>query len=153
MDAIGNWGRQWRFSFGIGPDKAAVLVVGSRSRDPHFSLQGHSVPCVPERKWSKHCDRLVEKMHWSVFISFSAKLVSVMQWPDVALQVWAKRLLIAFATLDSPHGAWRIARACIELAPPRFASAAVWAYERLSRFWSHDIAEDGKKMCVLTRQS
>ena len=77
LDAIGAW----RFSFGIGPAKTAVLVVGSRSHDHHFTLQGHSATRMSEycylgvifqssRKWSKHCDRLVErctgKFHQSV---------------------------------------------------------------------------------------
>ena len=72
MHAIGAWGARWRFSFGIGPDKTAVLVVGSRSVDFHFSLQGFVVRVVSEyrylgvvfrasRKWNKQTDRLLEK--------------------------------------------------------------------------------------------
>ena len=30
LDAIGAWGARWRFSFGIGPEKTAVFVVGYR---------------------------------------------------------------------------------------------------------------------------
>ncbi|CAE7350365.1 pol [Symbiodinium sp. CCMP2456] len=72
LDAIGAWGARWHFSFGIGPDKTAVLVVGNRSVDFHFSLQGSVVPVVSEycylgvvfqasRKWKKQTDRLLEK--------------------------------------------------------------------------------------------
>ena len=72
LDAIGAWGARWRFSFGIGPEKTAVLVVGSKFRDFRFSLQGLDVPVVaeycylcvvfqPSRKWNKHTDRLVGK--------------------------------------------------------------------------------------------
>ena len=43
LDAIGNWGARWRFSFGIGPEKTAVMVVGSRLLNFHFSLQGCAV--------------------------------------------------------------------------------------------------------------
>ena len=48
LDAIGAWGTGWRFSFGIGPEKTAVLVVGSRSRDFWFSVQGLDVSVVAE---------------------------------------------------------------------------------------------------------
>ena len=30
LDAVARWGRQWRFSFGIGPTKSAVMVFGPR---------------------------------------------------------------------------------------------------------------------------
>ena len=69
LDAIGAWGARWRFSFGIGPDKTAVLVVGCRTRNFNFTLNDVPVPVVPEycylgvvfqssRKWSKHGERL-----------------------------------------------------------------------------------------------
>ena len=72
LDAIGNWGARWRFSFGIGPEKTAVMVVGSRLLNFHFSLQGCAVPCVPHytylgvtfaasRKWRQHETRLIVK--------------------------------------------------------------------------------------------
>ena len=72
LDAIGAWGARWRFSFGIGPEKTAVLVGGSRSRDSRFSFQGLDGPVAAEycylgvvfqasRKWNKHTDRLVGK--------------------------------------------------------------------------------------------
>ena len=44
----GVWGSQWRFSFGIGPDKTAVLVVSSRSSNFRFHLQGGPVPLSVE---------------------------------------------------------------------------------------------------------
>ena len=57
---------------GIGPDKTAVLVVGCRSPNFNFTLQGSQVPVVSEycylgvifqssRKWNKHADHLCEK--------------------------------------------------------------------------------------------
>ena len=72
LDAIGAWGARWRFSFGIGPDKTAVLAVGCRSRDFRFVLQGSAVPVVPEyrylgvifqasKRWNKQTDRLISK--------------------------------------------------------------------------------------------
>ena len=72
LDAIGNWGARWRFSFGIGPEKTAVMLVGSRLLNFHFSLQGCAVPCVPHytylgvtfaasRKWRQHETRLIAK--------------------------------------------------------------------------------------------
>ena len=81
LDAIGAWGARSRFSFGIGPETTAVLVVGSRSRDFWFLLHGLDVPVVAEycylgvvfqasRKWSKHTDRFVgtgnRKFHQSI---------------------------------------------------------------------------------------
>ena len=72
LAAIGAWGARWRFSFGIGPDKTAVLVVGSRSSDFRVTFQGLDVPVVTEycclgvgfqasRKWRKRSDRLAAK--------------------------------------------------------------------------------------------
>ena len=72
LDAIGAWGARWRFSFGIGPDKTAVLAVGCRSRDFRFVFQGSVVPVVPEyryldvifqasKRWNKQTDRLISK--------------------------------------------------------------------------------------------
>ena len=74
LDAIGAWGARWRFSFGIGPDKTAVLVVGCRTRNFNFTLNDVPVPVVPEycylgvvfqssRKWSKHGERLYTNSH------------------------------------------------------------------------------------------
>ena len=66
LDAIGAWGARWRFSFGIGPDKTAVLIVGCRTRNFNFTLHDVPVPIVSEycylgvvfqssfRKWSMH---------------------------------------------------------------------------------------------------
>ena len=34
LDIVGRWGRQWRFSFGIGPTKSAVMVFGPRRSIP-----------------------------------------------------------------------------------------------------------------------
>ena len=72
LDAIEAWGSSWRFSFGIGLEKTAVLVVGCRAPNFHFRLQGADVPVVSEycylgvlfqssRAWSKHGRRLYEK--------------------------------------------------------------------------------------------
>ena len=78
LTAIGAWGSQWRFSVGVGPDKTAVLVVGSRRLDYRFQLQGSPVPCVKEycylgvvfqssRKWQQHVacrvNRSTRKFH------------------------------------------------------------------------------------------
>ena len=50
LNAISAWGARWKFSFGIGPDKTAVRVVGCRSPNFNFTLQGPQVPVV-----SKYC--------------------------------------------------------------------------------------------------
>ena len=34
LDAVARWGRQWRFSFGIGPTKSAVMVVWPKAFHP-----------------------------------------------------------------------------------------------------------------------
>ena len=65
----GAWGARWRFSFGIGPDKTAVLIVGCRTRNFNFTVHDVPVPVVSEycylgvvfpssRKWSIHGERL-----------------------------------------------------------------------------------------------
>ena len=72
LDVVGTWGTQWRFTFGIGPEKTAVMVVDSRSFDFHFSLQGNALPCVSSytylgvtfqtsRKWKLHVGRPLDK--------------------------------------------------------------------------------------------
>ena len=78
LTAVGVWGAQWRFSFGIGPDKTAVLVLGSRTPNFRFHLQGSPMPRVSHycylgvvfqssRKWQKHAaqriDRSTGKFH------------------------------------------------------------------------------------------
>ena len=38
LDAVARWGRQWRFSFGIGPTKSAGMVFGPRRSIPPCSV-------------------------------------------------------------------------------------------------------------------
>ena len=50
LDAVSAWGHQWRFSFGIGPTKSAIMVFGLRSGVPPCSafLIGQELPLVSE---------------------------------------------------------------------------------------------------------
>ena len=70
--AVGVWGWQWRFLFGIGPHKTAVPVVDSRTTNFAFHLSGNVVPCMrhycyvgvvfqASRKWRKHAQRRIER--------------------------------------------------------------------------------------------
>ena len=48
LDAVTRWGRQWRFSFGVGPEKSAVMIFGpGRSRPScRVCLSGQPLPVV-----------------------------------------------------------------------------------------------------------
>ena len=72
LDAVARWGRQWRFSFGIGPTKSAVMVFGPRRSIPPCSvhLGGDPLPIVmaypylgviltPTLSWTAHARHLV----------------------------------------------------------------------------------------------
>ena len=50
LDAVSDWGRKWRFTFGIGPTKSAVMVFGPRRTVPPCSalLAGSLLPVVSE---------------------------------------------------------------------------------------------------------
>ena len=74
LDAVARWGRQWRFSFGIGPTKSAVMVFGPRRSIPPCSvhLGGDPLPIVmeypylgviltPTLSWTAHARHLVTR--------------------------------------------------------------------------------------------
>ena len=73
LDAVSHWGQQWRFSFGIGPEKSAVVI---------FSPPRHALTCevylkatfclsslyrylgvvlTPTLSWCNHVDHLVDR--------------------------------------------------------------------------------------------
>ena len=71
LDAAQAWARSWRFHFGIGPSKSAVMVfgnTGSRSRVPPFFLSGQVLPRVK----SYPCLGIVfhEKLHWKPHVEY-----------------------------------------------------------------------------------
>ena len=81
LTAVGIWGSQWRFSFGICPDKAAVLVHARQTSRSTFSLPGDLVLCAghycylgvvfqASRKWQQHAQSRIErstgKFHQSI---------------------------------------------------------------------------------------
>ena len=125
LDAIGAWGARWRFSFGIGPDKTAVLVVGSRSSDFGVTLQGLDVPVGTEycywgavfqasRKGRKHTDRLAAKStRGRRFLSWpggapGAAVLGELGWGPFPIEV-QKLQANLFGRLSSsgPHGVHR----------------------------------------------
>ena len=74
LDAVARRGRQWRFSFGIGPTKSAVMVFGPRRSIPPCSvhLGGDPLPIVmeypflevtvtPTLSWAAHARDLVTR--------------------------------------------------------------------------------------------
>ena len=74
LDAVARWGWQWRFSFGIGPTKSAVVVFGPRRSVPPCSVQlgGDPLPTVmgylylgviltPTLSWAAHARHLVTR--------------------------------------------------------------------------------------------
>ena len=80
MLSLPSGGSQWRFFFGIGPDKTAVLIMGSRSRNVAF-LPGGFLPwsgsllllgtrVSSSRSWRKHAqrrtERSIDKFHQSI---------------------------------------------------------------------------------------
>ena len=74
LNAVSEWGFRFRFRFGVGPTKSAVMVFGPRRRVPdcHVQLNGVSLPVVlsykylgvvvtPALSWSKHVQHLVSR--------------------------------------------------------------------------------------------
>ena len=53
LDVVHSWGLRWRFSFGIGPTKSAVVVFGPLRGRPDCSvhLGGVSLPLVPQYRY------------------------------------------------------------------------------------------------------
>ena len=74
LDAVTRWGREWRFSFGIGP--SAVMVFGPACSRPscRVCLSGQPLPVVsshrylgvvltPSLRWDAHVAHLVSRGH------------------------------------------------------------------------------------------
>ena len=73
LDAVSHWGQQWRFSFGIGPEKSAVVIGPLRhALTSEVYLQGDLLPVVsayrylgvvltPKLSWCNHVDHLVDR--------------------------------------------------------------------------------------------
>ena len=74
LDAVSHWGQQWRFSFGIGPEKSAVVIFGParHALTCEVYFQGDLLPVVtayrylgvvltPTLSWCNHVDHLVDR--------------------------------------------------------------------------------------------
>ena len=63
LDAVSHWGQQWRFSFGIGPKKSAVVIFGPprHALTCEVYLQGDLLPVVSTLSWCNHVDHLVDR--------------------------------------------------------------------------------------------
>ena len=74
LDAVSEWGRKWRFTFGISPTKSAVMIFGPRSRVPScaVTLAGSLLPVVneytylgvvltPSLTWLPHVRHLISR--------------------------------------------------------------------------------------------
>ena len=74
LNAVHRWGCRFRFKFGVGPTKSAVMVFGPRQRLPDFDvhLGGVSLPMVssykylgvlltPTLTWTKHVQLLISR--------------------------------------------------------------------------------------------
>ena len=53
IDAVTHWGHQWRFSFGVGPEKSAAMAFGPARSRPScaVSLSGHLLEVVPSYRY------------------------------------------------------------------------------------------------------
>ena len=92
LEAAHAWALSWRFHFGVGPKKSAVMVLGhgrGRTRAPAFSLGGQVLPRVKtytylgvslreNLSWKGHIDHLLargeRKMAACLFWTRSADL-------------------------------------------------------------------------------
>ena len=63
LDAVSHWGQQWRFSFGIGPEKSAVVIFGP-PRHALFCLS--SLP--------------IATSEWSSLPHFRGAIMSIIWW-------------------------------------------------------------------------
>ena len=72
LDAATAWSRLWRFQFGIGPDKSAVVVFGRALAVPQFFLADQQLPLVSSYRylgvifssgssWQPHADHLIAR--------------------------------------------------------------------------------------------
>ena len=74
LDAVTSWGRKWRFTFGVSPEKSAVMIFGPSRRTPSCSvtLSNLELPVVrayrylgviltPSLSWSAHISHLTTR--------------------------------------------------------------------------------------------
>ena len=74
LEAVSEWGRKWRFTFGISPTKSAVMIFGPRSRVSPcaVTLAGSLLPVVneytylgfvltPSLTWLPHVRHLISR--------------------------------------------------------------------------------------------
>ena len=99
LDAVSAWGHQWRFSFGIGPTKSAVMVFGSRRSVPPCSafLRGQELPLVSEYPYL--CVILTPSLSWTalawqLLVRSVRSLVQVRTSP-AAVRVYSLHVLCA----------------------------------------------------------
>ena len=81
LDAAHSWAMSWRFHFGVGPSKSAVMIFGrgrGRARVPAFFLGGHLLPLQENLLWKNHIEHLLDhgerKMAACLFWTGSAEL-------------------------------------------------------------------------------
>ena len=88
LDAAQAWARSWRFHFGIGPSKSAVMVfgnTGSRSRVPPFFLSGQVLPRVKSYPYLGIVFH--EKLHWKPHVDYvlkrgECKMAACLSWTN-----------------------------------------------------------------------
>ena len=74
LDAVTSWGRKWRFTFGVSPEKSAVMIFGPLRRTPSCSVTSSNLelPVVrtyrylgviltPSLSWSAHTSHLTTR--------------------------------------------------------------------------------------------
>ena len=74
LDAVTSWGRKWRFTFSVSPEKSAVMIFGPSRRTPSCSvtLSNLELPVVcayrslgviltPSLSWSAHISHLTTR--------------------------------------------------------------------------------------------
>ena len=72
LDAVSHWGQQWRFSFGIGPEKSAVVIFGPPR---------HALTCEVHSKATFCLSSLpIATSEWSSLPHFPGAIMSIIWW-------------------------------------------------------------------------
>ena len=103
LDAVSSWGRRWRFAFGIGETKSAVLVAGSPVASiPTLFLAGSPLPLVSSYRylgvmvssngrWAAHASHLLARgeARFAQCVAWASREGLSLPWSERLFRVYA----------------------------------------------------------------
>ena len=153
LDAVSEWGRKWRFTFGISPTKSAVMIIGPRSRVPScaVTLANSLLPVVNEYTYLGVV--LTRSLTWLPPVHFAASLFRSYVLPSIFLPQFEHRCSVdrqcsAQVGSSSSRLAFRLPNAAVflELGWP---DAQHLCTERLLSLFSRAFAMPSGERCPL----